>query len=105
VLDCRIAANFIPYGLANTDKGRNKILRVNDLLARRARAMLPCASLQGRRELVDSHPGKAFHRASDTVRHRPSEGRASAQERLANLTEITILQPHPVCGLRSRPGK
>jgi hypothetical protein len=55
VLDCRIAANFIPYGLANTDKGRNKILRVNDLLARRARAMLPCASLQGRRELVDSH--------------------------------------------------
>jgi hypothetical protein len=34
VFNCRIAANFIPYGPANTDKTRNKILRVNDLLAR-----------------------------------------------------------------------
>jgi hypothetical protein len=36
MLDCRIAANFIPYGRANTNKRRNKILRVNDLLARQA---------------------------------------------------------------------
>ena len=36
VLDCRIAANFIPYGPANTDQARNKILRLNDLPARQA---------------------------------------------------------------------
>jgi hypothetical protein len=63
-----------------TDKARNKILRVNNLLAR--------TPPQRGRVPVDSHLEKRFQRAS-SARPRFQEEERSTQERLANLPEIT----------------